>query len=136
MSHVYIGNLTPDCRDSDVERLFLGYGRMTHIELKGVYGFLKPDYSFLKNEDATVMVWRVVDEKLEREDNTSHGTFFLGDSYVIYNKKKNFVYYWFGDESSKEEREKAEHVATQLCHHVGKSIFLYVFSSLLYKNSF
>jgi len=74
--------------------------------------------ALLKNEDATVMVWRVVDGKLEREDNTSHGTFFLGDSYVIYDKKKNFVYYWFGDESSKEEREKAEHVATQLCHHV------------------
>jgi len=43
MSRVYIGNLTPDCRESDVERLFRGYGRITDIELKGVYGFLNFD---------------------------------------------------------------------------------------------
>lgn len=40
MARVYIGNLGTDCRESDIEKLFRDYGRVTAIDLKGVYGFI------------------------------------------------------------------------------------------------
>jgi len=43
MARVYIGNLGVDCRESDIEKLFKDYGRITDIHLKGVYGFLNFD---------------------------------------------------------------------------------------------
>lgn len=43
MARVYIGNLGTDCRESDIEKLFRDYGRITAIDLKGVYGFVNFD---------------------------------------------------------------------------------------------
>jgi len=36
---VYLGNISEDTRDRDVEKFFKGYGRIRNIVLKGTYGF-------------------------------------------------------------------------------------------------
>jgi len=38
---VYVGNLPEDIRDTDLEKLFKGYGRFDNIILKGNYGFVE-----------------------------------------------------------------------------------------------
>ncbi len=40
---VYIGNLSDDARERDVERFFRGYGRMREVSLKNGYGFVEFD---------------------------------------------------------------------------------------------
>jgi len=43
MSRIFIGNLGEDCRERDIEKLFKDCGKITEIDLKGVYGFLNFD---------------------------------------------------------------------------------------------
>jgi len=66
-----------------------------------------------------VEVWRVIDGKLKHEDYKLHGTFYFGDSYVIYDRTRQFIYYWIGKQSSKEEHFEAERVAMQFCTYLG-----------------
>lgn len=40
MSRVYIGRLSPDARERDVERFFRGFGRIRDINLKNGFGFV------------------------------------------------------------------------------------------------
>ncbi|KAK9498313.1 hypothetical protein O3M35_002974 [Rhynocoris fuscipes] len=47
-TRVYIGGLSPRCRESDLERFFAGYGRLKSILLKRGYGFVE----FEDNHDA------------------------------------------------------------------------------------
>lgn len=37
---VYIGRLSRDARERDVENFFKGYGRITEVSLKDGYGFV------------------------------------------------------------------------------------------------
>jgi len=43
MPRLFLGNLGNDCRESDIERLFRGYGRLRNVNIKGQYGFLEMD---------------------------------------------------------------------------------------------
>jgi len=45
---VYLGNLSDDCRDRDIEKFLKGYGRVRNIVIKGNYGFAE----FEDREDA------------------------------------------------------------------------------------
>ena len=38
---VYLGNLSDDARERDVERFFKGSGRLTEVALKNGYGFVE-----------------------------------------------------------------------------------------------
>ena len=38
---VYLGNLSDDTRDRDVEKFLKGYGRVREISLKNGYGFVE-----------------------------------------------------------------------------------------------
>ena len=38
---VYVGNISDDCRERDVEKFFKGYGRLREISLKNGYGFVE-----------------------------------------------------------------------------------------------
>jgi arginine/serine-rich splicing factor 4/5/6 len=40
---VYIGNLSNDCRDRDIEKFFKGYGKLGDISVKNGYGFVDFD---------------------------------------------------------------------------------------------
>ena len=38
---VYLGNLSDDARERDVEKFFKGYGRLREVALKNGYGFVE-----------------------------------------------------------------------------------------------
>ncbi len=40
---VYLGNISDDCRERDVEKFFKGYGKLREISLKNGYGFVEFD---------------------------------------------------------------------------------------------
>lgn len=71
-------------------------------------------------------VWLVQDKNLSPVPREAYGIFFGGDSYVIkysYKNKKGqqsyLIYYWLGQESSKEEKEGAANFAKKLNEEVG-----------------
>ena len=37
---VYVGNLTGDVRERDIEKFFKGYGKLGEISIKNGYGFV------------------------------------------------------------------------------------------------
>lgn len=47
-SRVYIGNLPPDVRESEIEDLFYKYGRIRSVTLKGRRG---PPFAFVEFDD-------------------------------------------------------------------------------------
>ena len=42
-TRVYVGNLSDDCRERDVEKFFKGYGKLREVSLKQGYGFVEFD---------------------------------------------------------------------------------------------
>eukprot|EP00088_Acartia_fossae_P010180 TRINITY_DN1503_c0_g3_i1.p1 TRINITY_DN1503_c0_g3~~TRINITY_DN1503_c0_g3_i1.p1 ORF type:complete len:226 (-),score=51.22 TRINITY_DN1503_c0_g3_i1:389-1066(-) len=41
MPRLFLGNLGYDCRSSDIEKLFKGYGDIRNVNIKGKFGFLE-----------------------------------------------------------------------------------------------
>jgi len=42
-TRVYIGNISDDARERDVEKFFKGYGKLREVSLKNGYGFVEFD---------------------------------------------------------------------------------------------
>ena len=49
---VYIGNLTGDVRERDIEKFFKGYGKLGEISIKNGYGFV--DFEDYRDADDAV----------------------------------------------------------------------------------
>ena len=49
---VYIGNLSSDCRERDVEKFLKGYGKFGEVSLKQGYGFV--DFEDYRDADDAV----------------------------------------------------------------------------------
>ena len=47
-SRLYVGNLPPDCREKDIEDLFLKYGKITFVDLKNRR---PPPFAFVEYDD-------------------------------------------------------------------------------------
>ena len=60
---VFLGNLPLDCRESDVERFFNGYGRLKQVVLKRGYGFV----FFDEHRDAEDAIKELVGRKIRGE---------------------------------------------------------------------
>ena len=66
----------------------------------------EPEFDSIKSDKPLLAIWKSVDLKLQKIDESNHGTFFDADSYLILNIKsseeKN-AHIWTGKKSSKEE---------------------------------
>jgi len=80
---------------------------------------MDPEFEPIISGAVKFAVWRVEKFKLVKISPEQHGTFYSGDSYLVFNGRKHEIFYWIGSTSSIDERTTVAIKAVELDDSLG-----------------